>query len=618
MAKNAERIAVVGGGIAGLFCAYALAKHGRSVDVFEASERFGGRIRSVRLTATNRECPANWRSTQLEFCAEFGPMRLELDKQLLVRALLTHLGIEESAKGAHPSDGRYLVPFPSFESPSMPGDAAYEVDPDEAGKNPLQLLQLGLFHVVRRLKVRKNSEFTRKQADLEEQLAGADAGQAAQDKVFAQWLKGLGPTDYWEIQTEGCVDGVPLYAMGFWNLLSDGDHLSYDGINKLRDLGTFYHLLPENPNAAEWLVWWLVNFGAGELQTLFGGMECIVEALIEKIEREHVRLFKNITVVCVKKAKGGRVFQLGLDRAVAPSGTRAPRGSYKRVIMALPRSPLEKIAHRSEAVFRKKDDILRLLDSAFGFPMVKMFVVVNHAWWTGPRANKYATRVPTRELHYWKGATPGSPQGMIMVYTDRPASAFWANYVPPGAQWDAASSTSNPLPHQTRQRLINKAVQYITQNDAAATADDIKWYGIRDWGREPYGGANHAWRPERKYWVVMRRLAEIGDSPAGGPSFHVCGEAYSDYHGFIEGSLRSAVYVVHRILKSDGGNRLSWLGEIGLSVDDAYLDSLRDLATKLDAYTAHDPFLFGEAEPLVPKKSRPTGQRRSKAKRDER
>jgi hypothetical protein len=41
-----------------------------------------------------------------------------------------------------------------------------------------------------------------------------------------------------------------------------------------------------------------------------------------------------------------------------------------------------------------------LLDSAFGFPMVKLFVVVKNRWWEeANRANRYATRVPTRELH---------------------------------------------------------------------------------------------------------------------------------------------------------------------------------------------------------------------------
>src|SRR6266849_9219997 len=95
-------------------------------------------------------------------------------------------------------------------------------------------------------------------------------------------MKHLEPEHYWDIQTKAFVSDVPLYAIGFWNLLSD--YLSHNAISKLRDLGTFYHLLPENPNAAEWLVCWLIGFAIGEkLQGVYGGMECIIDELVKKL-----------------------------------------------------------------------------------------------------------------------------------------------------------------------------------------------------------------------------------------------------------------------------------------------------------------------------------------------
>jgi monoamine oxidase len=278
---------------------------------------------------------------------------------------------------------------------------------------------------------------------------------------------------------------------------------------------------------------------------------------------------------------------------------------YDRVILALPKRAVENIARRSD-VFQEPE-IFNLLDSAFGFPMVKMFVVVKSRWWEEDnRANRYATRVPTRELHYWKGLTPNSKQGLIMAYTDRPASSFWANYVPPGDQLDVRRSSEMPLPPTLERRLKRKVVQYINENDVPdITSDDIAWYGIRDWGREPYKGANHAWRPERKYWVVMRRLAEIPavDQGTGAPRVHVCGEAYSDYHGFMEGSLRSAVYVLHRILDEIDGKSepLPWLpaekpGADGkeLCVEEKYLEALRKWAHRLDEIDHNAPYLCEE------------------------
>src|SRR5260370_40261360 len=139
-------------------------------------------------------------------------------------------------------------------------------------------------------------------------------------------------------------------------------------------------------------------------------------------------------------------------------------------------------------------------------------------------------------------------------------------------------------------RLTKKAVQYINDNNLPdITPEDIIWHGIRDWGREPYVGANHAWRPERRYWVVMRHLADIG----GKGRVHICGEAYSDYHGFIEGALRSAVYALHRILddptqRNQAAGQLQWLQKSAtspgiLSVDGFYFGSLQTWVKNLDA-----------------------------------
>lgn len=617
-----EKIAIVGGGIAGLLCALVLAEQkNKSVYLFEASERLGGRIRTIRLDRDNKALDKDWQPKDLEFYAEFGPMRVELDKQLLLKALLTRLDIKPKPLGA-PDDGNkaHLVDFPAYASPASVHDPKYELRPEEEGKTPLELLRLALLRIIVHFQVDKNSPFAAKQDDLINRVKLAAAVQERVDPVFTDWMKGLDEDDYWEIQTEARLDGVPLYAMGFWNLLSD--YLSHDAITKLRDLGTFYHLLPENPNAAEWLVWWLLGFAISErLQGVYGGMECIIDRLVDQLKLDKKNRLPNCWVTALER--NGSKLKLVFDAKLRPPLPEDVDREYDRVILALPRRPLEKVARRSEPAFAGEREIGGLLDSAFGFPMVKTFVVVKNRWWEEKNiANRYATRVPTRELHYWKGGTKDSQQGLIMLYTDRPCSSFWANYVPPGEQTDVHRSVENVLPETVRKRLTKKVAQYITENNVPdITPEDIAWYGIRDWAREPFGGANHAWRPERLYWVVMRRLADIApprpaeaeaaapkaaapEPAAKTPTIHVCGEAYSDYHGFMEGSLRSAVYVLHRILdkKADGTlERLPWLLEegatgplTGLRVDRTYLEALRKWAERLDAIEPDTPFTYRE------------------------
>ena len=73
---------------------------------------------------------------------------------------------------------------------------------------------------------------------------------------------------------------------------------------------------------------------------------------------------------------------------------------------------------------------------------------------------------------------------------------------------------------------------------------------IRDWSKDSYiGAACHAWRHGVKSWEVRERLQAFGlhDAPEV-KNVHICGEAYSDYQGFIEGALRSAEAVVKAII----------------------------------------------------------------------
>lgn len=179
-----ERVAIIGGGIAGLFCAYALQSLGHEVVVFESSDVLGGRIRSFRFNPAllnelerksdpSREPIAQQAILQnalkasgyteqkpydkrewdeLEFNAEFGPMRIELDVQKMLGFLIDHLKIPPlNRKPSIPKDSYGLVHmqgFPPFSSPGSKGDPIYDLKTEEQGKNPLELLKLGVCRAV--------------------------------------------------------------------------------------------------------------------------------------------------------------------------------------------------------------------------------------------------------------------------------------------------------------------------------------------------------------------------------------------------------------------------------------------------------------------------------------
>src|SRR5437762_2997294 len=83
-------VVIVGGGIAGLYCARALATRGYEIQVLEATERFGGRVETDGLL------PGPDGNRARSFKAEFGPMRFELDIEPRFHGLIKHYRIRPS------------------------------------------------------------------------------------------------------------------------------------------------------------------------------------------------------------------------------------------------------------------------------------------------------------------------------------------------------------------------------------------------------------------------------------------------------------------------------------------------------------------------------------------
>ena len=381
--------------------------------------------------------------------------------------------------------------------------------------------------------------------------------------------------------------------VGFWNLVSG--FLSHDAVLELQAMGTFYHLFPENPNAAEWFAWWLEALAITDhLQCVRGGMELLIRKMHDELRcDENVSIITGFEVMRLEEREAGCVVYGRLADTdvegylLSTKGGEATTDHMLRVVpgaprtqgrknagkllefncafLALPKEPLVRLVRSSQehsGFLTSSDygDVLEALESAFAFPLIKVFCLVRRKWWDDRvRANTGATRVPTRELYAWSSDIPNSrsQEGLLMLYTDRPATSFWANYVRsdiPHTDFHAVTIDGVPthdLDSKDRAleedlalwtRLRQKICRYVNEaeKDANLQEDDILWVGIRDWGRWPFGGANHAWRPKRRYWSAMRRLSAFA-SRNSKAKLHVCGEAYSDYHGFIEGALRSSV-----------------------------------------------------------------------------
>jgi hypothetical protein len=278
------------------------------------------------------------------------------------------------------------------------------------------------------------------------------------------------------------------------------------------------------------------------------------------------------------------------------------------VILALPQHPLRRLSEHFPS------DVQKDLELVVGFPLLKVFLVTNKPGWSKQELQKGAGGVPTRELHYTYDEE--SRKGMVMLYTDHPATEFWKYFVEQPFNHEGAEVTTEPqqelsdvgqafkstlvrylgVQHKTkfakrraelaRAALLRLEDEYpevlhqinqarhstergeVTQSviddvqkiECSGEARDllgdvvkslrhemeftesITAFSIRDWSRDPFGAAAHSWRPRAKSWEVRGRIKAfglVGRDPEI-KNVHICGEAYSDYQGFIEGALRSA------------------------------------------------------------------------------
>lgn len=502
-----QQIVIAGGGVAGLYCAVRLAEAGHQVLILEASsDRWGGRIETEDMDG---------------FIAEYGPMRFEPTLQPRFARLCEELGVG-------------LVDFsgPSADQLSAPD---FDLPEEERGLNSLQLLKRGIMLVM-----------------------GRDPGDQA-------WIDGLSEADYYRMRKHAQLHGQPLWATGFWNALSSQGVLSHRALVKLRDTGTFYHMIPENLNAIEWIIWWLraLKTVGQKLASIEGGSARLTEGLMNKIHS-----LPNITLAGGHTLLGFR--PTGLGQSALALDVRTKNGTIglraARLILAMPRLPLVKLApHLPE-------HIATHLDAVNGFPMLKIFFVSNAPWWDYDQPpQQYANCLPTREVHYFRRPQQcdHDGHGMVLLYMDRPSTEFWRHYLSEPDRHDRAEVDQDArivdafavFVARDVKRLLETNETHLKLNEHSkllfrdqtleqATAyirNSILTYGIRDWARAPYGAANHGWQPGVRSWKVMDAFKAF-DFGSGEKNVHIVGEAYSDYQGFVEGALNSSELALDTIL----------------------------------------------------------------------
>jgi lysine 2-monooxygenase len=494
-------VAIVGGGISGLYAAWRLltapsaerASPPPSVAVFEAAGRLGGRI----FSATPPGMP--------HVPAELGAMRI-VTSQAFVLALTRELGLPLADFPMGTDANLVYLRTKRFRlrDYARPAAVPYALRPAELGKSPDGLL----FGAIEKL-VPNYSKLDR-----------------------AGWLA---------VKKNATRHGVPLWNRGFWNVLSEV--LSNEALDLIREGGGYPSFL-SNWNAAEASEYLTSDFPVGAAyRTIRGGMQRLPEAVAERVGRAGGMVRRRAQVAAVHVvSQNPPAFRLTFRPARAGDAPRVVNA--KSVIFALPRRAIELIDTGS---LLAAPDVRRAFDAIEGVVASKVFLGYHTPWWRqlGLRSGRANTDLPMAQCYYFgtereqPGGEPGNTNSLLMAsYANDGPADFWTF-----AEGEAAA----PLESNVRAELGRQlaAVHGLTPPEPYTSL-------AVDWGRDPYGGAWHIWRPGERSWEVMPRIRK----PVAELPLSIVGEAWSTEAGWIEGALNTAEHVLE---EQYGLSRPAWL-----------------------------------------------------------
>jgi monoamine oxidase len=494
MPAETADVAIVGGGVSGLYSAWRLAYSGKppgSIKVFEASGRLGGRLDTRTVPGTNCR-------------VEFGAMRYPT-YMAMVDSLLKQLGVPVEPFPNINVRHMYLRGKPVLMGPQGPlENAPYNLEGLESN-NPFNLLVLAL------------------------QRAVPDALSLSP----SQWDARLATASY---------GGRPFWQWGFANLLTE--LISYEGYSYL-DESLGIESAVANWNAAlglrtmSLLVQAFMNSKFMRPSAGWSDLPAKLQAALSTASNCQINMACKLQQVC---ATGDATYPIELHFA-AMTGPRIVRA--KQIVLAMPRFALEQIQVDPQLV--PTDALAQKLAQVREFPAFRLYLAYETPWWQtycGWKDGYSVTDLPLRQVFYGAGLDgPVADMQRIMMasYSDYRSVEFWSGFThlfdAPGSHLLGAAPSPVQLHAESESVLIGPAERQLKQmHGFIGDLPKKTWIGYADWTVEGQGAAWHEWLPGINPMQAIKEMRH----PFPNVPMYICGEAYSITQGWVEGAIGSA------------------------------------------------------------------------------
>lgn len=512
-------VAIVGAGVAGAYVAYRLQDFYQSkgqsaaLALFEYGNRVGGRLMSRTLPGMPH------------VYAELGGMRYIPATQALVANLIDQLGL--------------LVKSFPMGSPNP-----------KIGQNR-NLLYLRRHHL--RSEELSSSAKVPYRVHWSERDMSPSQLQTYLMNLLVPDAASLSLDDWFQLK----VFGRELYQWGFWNLLYRV--FSSEAADFMLDAGG-YDIDLANANSVKTLP--NIRGPEEEYKTLAGGFDQLPITMVDRFKASQGKFFPNWRLAGFSRRPASNGYRMDFVKTrTDESGNTEddPDGrnlvvNAGRIVLAMPRRSLELV----EWAGFHREPLRTNLASVILQPAFKLFLGYEYPWWKplGLCAGRSITDLPIRQCYYFgtEGEQPGADKknlnSLLMAsYCSMHSVAFWKSFDNrDGPRFEGAAPSQFPVTDDMivmAQRLLREVHD---QEELPRPYTAI----CQDWGKDPFGAGFHSWKAGFRFNDVMKHMRQ----PFPDEAVHICGEAYSNAQGWVEGALQTAELVVE---EQFGLPRPSWL-----------------------------------------------------------
>jgi len=488
------KVAIIGAGVSGCYCAYRLAASGcyrpGEIGLYEASDRIGGRLFSKHAKGVE--------GSPMEFGGMFFGTKHEN-----VFGLIEHLNLPKKivdwsrrhqfVRGAFLTGADY-----ANGSKKIP----YRLEASERGLIPPKLLMAKL------------------RAEMPELEGLWPYDGAKTPRQTAEYLRAC------------IVRGRRLCDWGFWNLLS-----------QLVSNEAYELLLASSPSASTmrnqnaYDAIWTLLFEIEVEQNYYRLVEGY-QALPERLAKEALdRGVELKTSRTLKRLAPG----VGCIRLYFADEARPVEA--KNVILALPRRALELIEF-GEGVF--DESFAKLRDGVMAVPACKLFLAFERSWWSRPDYDDNdacdadialsSTDLPMRKCYYFGNPKPGEKALLLATYADDAAASFWKGLRDEGQGLHSELAPVGDGLTPSGAMVAAAKSQLARMHPSPIVVSPPTGAAFWDWSEDPYGAGWHAWKPQRQSWRIAKAIRQ----PNPGLGVFTCGEAYASPQGWVEGAVNNA------------------------------------------------------------------------------